>query len=93
MEATPANLGTSFLLSLYTDLYRSETPDLQKNRAYHFILVEILVESLLNLRWWEQTLIVGLSKQVQGHHMVSLAVIFGDECSDGIGGRILGIIQ
>ena len=65
VEATPANLGASFLRSLYMDLHSLEAPDLRKSRAYYFTSVELSEGALLDLRWWRQALATGLSKQIQ----------------------------
>ena len=64
VEATPSNLGASFLRCLYTDLHKLLDPKIQGTKEYYFTLVELSEGSRLDLRWWEQALRVGLQKQV-----------------------------
>ena len=39
VEATPSNLGASFLRGLYHKLHKLEAPDLRRTREYYFTSV------------------------------------------------------
>ena len=89
VPATPSNIGASFLQSLNRDLHCLKNRTLQGTLAYYFTPVQLSQESLLELKWWEQALSLGLlSKQSQATSMATLSVTWGNGSGTGTGGTL-----
>jgi hypothetical protein len=87
VPATPGNVGSNYLSSLYTDLCRDMDPGLRGHRVVYYDPVELSGSSLDDLDWWLSSLQAGLSRKSQPSGAQIFSLHFGDGSGTGTGGR------
>ncbi len=88
VEATPGNIGASFLRGLYQDLHQLEdgSSHLRGTKSFYFTSVSLSVDAQHDLEWWRGALSLGLSKRVRSSLTHMLGVTWGDGSGVGLGG-------
>lgn len=85
VPASPSNIGNSYLRSLYNDLHGLDSP-LQGKRAYYFTPLNLSPQSLACLRWWNDALQDGFSRQAYPSDTATIGITWGDGSGSGAGG-------
>jgi hypothetical protein len=86
VPATPGNIGSNFLSSLYSNLSRGMDPSLRGHKSVYFDAVELSGGSLDEIDWWFSSLQHGLSRRSQPADSNIFSLHFGDGSGTGTGG-------
>jgi hypothetical protein len=86
VPATPSNIGSNFLSSLYADLHRGMDPNLRGHKSAYYDHVEVSGLSLDEMDWWFSALQAGLARKSQASDADVFSLHFGDGSGTGTGG-------
>jgi hypothetical protein len=86
VPATPGNVGSNFLSSIYADLSRGMDPNLRGHKLVYYDHVTLSGSSLDEMDWWFSSLQSGLSRRSQPSDANVFSLHFGDGSGTGTGG-------
>jgi len=89
VEATPYNMGQTYLRRLYDRLHLFEGDRRELSAAnFYYTQVELTAEEWLDLDWWENAVRTGLQRYVRSQHLDRIGVTWGDGSGTGTGGTV-----
>lgn len=85
--ATPAQIGSCFLRSLYDDLHSLKDSRLTGTRSYYYTIMDLSPSSVVELEWWQESLDTPFfSSSSRPSGVTTLILTWGDGSGTGTGG-------